>query len=100
MIAPWHAQGLISWNIQCTDDSGCKKKTWTLSGEWQVEANFDIPVRVNLLSAAVFTAYKLEKTLAMTEEASRLGQKYIDPIINAYQTGIDPTTWCLIMPRQ
>jgi hypothetical protein len=100
MIAPFHAEGVVSWEIQCVDDSNCARDEWTLSGGWKLETDVEVPFRLPLASHPTITAYRAWQVGRFVGEAARLAQQYFEPMVKTYQAAIDPTNWCSIMPRQ
>jgi hypothetical protein len=91
-LVEFYGSAIISFKIECTDDEKCaKKRSWTISEDIGVGTNFNIPVRVKLISHWLITAAQIAKA---GKEAYSLLENW-SAIQAGYYLATDPTAWCL-----
>ena len=55
----FYGSAIISFEIECTDDDKCRKRTWTISPNIPVGTDIHVPLRLTIVSHPLITAAKI-----------------------------------------
>ena len=94
----FNVKATVDWVILCKDSEDCgETEEWLLTGGNQLNNNVSIPIWVPLFSHPVLTAYNIAN---LGEQAIDQSIKHFDEAVMLYKGSIDPTNWCIVMPRR